>query len=102
MNADDSHKFYDGLETMTGGAIAESLVWVPEIHVDSKYRDSDKLPEILKHERKHYVILAKILTEKRWYVRWLIGRYNNLWDFCSVNYLCLKWLCRGISRKINR
>jgi hypothetical protein len=84
-------KFYDNLELMSGGSLAESLVWVPEIHVDSKYRNSYKLPELLTHEQKHYDILVKLLNEKRWYIQFLISLYNNFWDFFSCNYMNLKW-----------
>jgi hypothetical protein len=96
MNAQDIPvKFFDDMESMTG-SLAECIVYIPEIHVDSKYRESKRLPEMLQHERHHYELLVKLIEEKNGVRGFFIGRYNNLWDFCSTLRLSLKWFLHGI------
>jgi hypothetical protein len=83
-------KFIEGLERLIG-CRAISLVWIHEIHIDSKYQNKPILNELIAHEKKHHALLWKAYNEKRRWKRILILCYNNLWDTFDVFSKLLKW-----------
>lgn len=82
-------RFFDGMEKLSGHC-AEALVWANEIHIDSKYRESYKLPEMLRHERRHFDFLNREKGAGRLVrLKWIL--INNFWDTFDSYRLILKW-----------
>jgi len=68
------------------------LFWIDEIHIDEKWKDHQILPDIIKHEKKHYEFYQKMINSKTkiskiyWYIR------NELFDIYDCIRLDLKLL----------
>ena len=69
------------------------LYWINEIHIDSSYKDSPLLKDIIKHEMKHYKLLreaTKALREKRILKAFVLIMYNDIFDIIDGLKIVLK------------
>jgi len=90
--------FVENLEA-TMNSQAESLVWLHEIHIDQKYREDWRLPDMMKHERHHHYLLWKG-AENKGLKRQGYFLFNNLWDFYDCLRLQLKWTGQKLIYKL--
>ena len=84
-------KFYENLHLF---ANAICLFWIPEIHIDARFKNHPLLPDIIRHELTHYRLIKKAIEEQSFWKRvfWLL--YNDIWDFIDCFRLEIKryWL----------
>jgi len=51
------------------------LFWIDEIHIDEKWKNHPILPDIIRHEKKHYEFYQKMINSKSklskiyWFIR---------------------------------
>jgi hypothetical protein len=82
-------RWFDNLEKLTG-CFGMALIWCNEIHMDSHYKTSEMLPDLLAHERKHFYFFGKIATATHSITRLKWQFINNWWDAYDRTRLIIK------------
>ena len=86
MKEEPTVRIFNNMEKLTGNK-GYAIPYANEIHLDSKYANTEFGEAILKHERKHIEKLTKILEGKNRYITMI---ENNLWDFFDVMKISFK------------
>ena len=80
-------RIFDNMEKLTGFR-GFAIPYANEVHLDSRYANTELGEAILKHERKHVGKITKILEGKNPYITWI---ENNLWDFFDILKIGFKY-----------
>lgn len=87
QRAEPKIKYYDDMENLMG-LKGSALVYLNEIHIDSKFRGTEEGEQIIIHEKKHIERLRRIDEGKN---RTLLFFKDSLWDFLDCIRLDLKY-----------
>jgi hypothetical protein len=82
-------------------AEAMCLPWIDEIHIDESHRNSPILNDIIKHEKKHYLLYQKMRSSESSWKVFLLREYNTWWDLYDCTRLdFLQYYRQPFSKKI--
>ena len=73
-------RVFDNMEKLTGNK-GSAIPYANEVHLDSKYANTEYGKEIVKHEKRHIERFEEILKGRN---KFLVYAKNDFWDFFDV------------------